>query len=211
MSQYKPPWWLPMSKSVGLVTTIQEETKPGVRTFIVRGEPTTQGLAWLTWGPAAAVVAVLVITVFAITLDVREQSGAMRALFIGLFLIVPAVSWWIVMTVFSRISQRHVDAARSADAKICSIQLHQDEGILRYQTTQPVTKEQVSFRHIQQAKLEAPVGERDSKKVKLTLETHQGPIVLLNEALGTRTQKLDLANIIQEAIDRHKADQADDD
>ena len=58
MTRYQRPWWLIVNRSGGLKTTVQEETHPGERIFVVRGEPLIQGLAWLIWGPVAALVVV---------------------------------------------------------------------------------------------------------------------------------------------------------
>ncbi len=92
INNYKRPWWLIVNKAGGLITTVQEESSPGERIFIIRGEPLVQGLAWLTWGPVAALLAVVILAGLAINFDVKDQSGAMRALFGAAFLILPALA-----------------------------------------------------------------------------------------------------------------------
>jgi Zn-dependent peptidase ImmA (M78 family) len=45
-----------------------------------------------------------------------------------------------------------------------------------------------------------PIGGHDRQALLLTLETERGPIILLNENLGTQNQKMDLAHEIQQAL-----------
>ena len=63
MSNYRRPWWLVVNKPAGLVTTVQEESSPGERIFIIRGEPLVQGLVWLTWGPVGALLVILILII----------------------------------------------------------------------------------------------------------------------------------------------------
>ncbi len=83
MSKYQRPWWLLVNKSAGLITTIQEETGLNERVFIVRGEPMVRGLAWLIWGPAGALLVITILTGLAVGLNVREQGGLTRMLFVA--------------------------------------------------------------------------------------------------------------------------------
>lgn len=203
MSEYRRPWWLPMAKAAGLVTTVQEEAKPGEQTFVIRGEPLVQGLAWLIWGPVAALLTVLSLTWLAITLNIREQAGTMQVLFIGIFLIIPAVAWAGIILMMTHLSKKHVQAVRQAEAQSCTIYLRQHTGELLYQTSNPPTERKVAYNNIQQAKVAYPIGERGGTKTLLTLTTDEGPLILLNENLGTPTQKSDLAQKIQYAIETY--------
>ena len=56
---------------------------------------------------------------------------------------------------------------------------------------------------IQQVKVTPAIGARDRNAMRLTLRADQGVIVLLDEALGTQTQKIDLAREIQDALQRY--------
>ena len=76
MNNYQRPWWLVVNKSAGLATTIQEEAYPGERIFIIRGKPLVQGLAWLTWGPGGALLAVVILAWLAIAFKVNVQPWA---------------------------------------------------------------------------------------------------------------------------------------
>ena len=58
MAQYQRPWWLIVNKTDKLTTIIREEAHLGERIFVIRGEPLVQGLAWLIWGPGAALLVV---------------------------------------------------------------------------------------------------------------------------------------------------------
>jgi hypothetical protein len=203
VSEYRRPWWLLLNKGAGLVTTVQEEAKPGEQSFIIRGEPLVQGLAWLIWGPVAALLTILVLTWLAVTLNIREQSGTMRVFFIGLFLIIPALVWGGVILMMAQLSKKHVQAIRQAEAQSCTIYLRQRAGELLYQTSAPPTEGKVAYQHIQQAKVTYPIGERGGQKTLLTLKTDEGPLILLNENLGTPAQKNDLAQKIQYALETY--------
>ena len=199
MAQYQRPWWLIVNKTDSLTTTIQEEAHPGERTFVIRGEPFVQGLAWLIWGPVAALLVVGMLIWLAISLDIT-QSGAVRALVILALLILPALAWGVVGLVLHLLSQKHLHAERQAGLQECFIRLNQKQAALFYQTTTHPTEEEILYMQIQQVRVAPAIGRQDIKEMRLLLETDDGPIVLLNEKLGTLTQKNDLAQEIEQAV-----------
>jgi len=200
MAQYQRPWWLIVNKTASLTTTVQEEAHPGERTFVIRGEPLVQGLAWLIWGPVAALLAVGMLIWLAIALDIRAQSGAVRALVILALLILPVLAWGGMALVLHLISQKYLQAERQAGLQECFIRLDQKQATLFYQTTAHPTEEKVLYGQIQQVRVAPSIGRQDIKEMRLLLETNEGPIVLLNEKLGTLTQKNDLAQEIEQAV-----------
>jgi hypothetical protein len=200
MNAYRRPWWLVVNKPAGLVTTVQEEFEPGEQIFIIRGEPLVQGLAWLTWGPVGALLAVLILTWLAITLNVKEQPGTIRALFIIAFLGLPALAWAGLALTLNRLSQRYLQAERQAEAEECVIRLNQKQRELLYQTGAFPTEKKVAYEHIRQARVAHPIGERGAKAQRLILETEEETVVLLSETLGTHAQKTDLAHRIQHLV-----------
>ncbi len=198
MSSYQRPWWLIVNKPAGLITTVKEETDSGERVFIIRGESLVQGLIWLTWGPAAALAAIVLLTGVVLAVDVKAQP-ALRGLVIAAFLGLPALAWVVTTLILARLSQRHLQAERQADMRECVIRLKQTEGELIYRTpSQP--EKTVAYQDIQQARVTHPIGGQNSQAVRLTLETTAGPIILLDEGLGTQPQKIDLASEIQQAL-----------
>ncbi len=199
ISNYRRPWWLLVNKPAGLITTVQEESNPGERIFIIRGEPLVQGLAWLTWGPVAALLAVVILAGLAVSFDVRDQSGAMRAFFVAAFLILPALAWGGATVALTRLSARHLQAERQADSQECIIRLNQKRGEFFYQTTAHPQGKKLAYNDIHQARLTYPLGQR-GKAPRLTLDTNEGVAVLLDETLATQAQKSDLANEIQQAL-----------
>lgn len=203
MSNYRRPWWLLVNKSARLITTVHEETKDGERVFIIRGEPLVQGLAWLTWGPVAALIVILILTGLAININVQSQGGGTKFLFVAAFLLFPAVAWAIATIVANRLAAKEVIAEREADAKECLIRLGLSTGEFSYRTGDSGQEKNLSFEQIQQVKVTPAIGARDRNAMRLTLRTEQGAIVLLDEALGTQTQKIDLAREIQDALRRY--------
>jgi phosphate/sulfate permease len=197
---YRRPWWLIVNKSTRLVTHIQQETRPGERSFIIRGEPLVQGLGWLTWGPAGALVMILVLVGLAVALGINEQSWGAKFLFIAAFLVLPSLVWGAIALALTRLSQKYVQAERQAEAQTGLIRLNQHQGELFYQTSAQPRGETLAYRHIRQVKVAHAIGGHDHKALLLTLETEQGPVILLNEALGTPNQKMDLAHEIQQAL-----------
>jgi hypothetical protein len=205
MSSYQRPWWLLVNKPPGLVTTVQEESRPGERTFIIHGEPLVQGLAWLTWGPVSAVLTVLILTVVALAFNVKEQSGIVRGAMVAAFIGLPALVWIGTTLLLSRLSQKHLQAERQADSRKCVIRLCQDEGELRFQPPNDSEEHRLLYGNIQQVKVTRPIGEQVAKNARLTLYTNAGAITLLDETLGTHLQKVDLANEIQQVLQANAA------
>lgn len=194
------PWWLIVNKSAQLITTVREETRPGERIFVICGEPLVQGLGWLTWGPVGALAAMGLLAGLAVALDVSQQSWPVKIGFIVAFLSLPALVWAGVALVIARLSEKYVQAERQAESRQCFIRLHQNWGELSYQLDPQSEEEKLAYQHIRQARVTHPIGERDSRTLQLILETDTGPVILLNESLGTMNQKMDLAQEIQQAL-----------
>ena len=200
MSNYQRPWWLIVNKPVGLATTVKEESRPGERSFIIHGEPLVQGLAWLIWGPAAALVIVLLLAALALGMNVKEQSAAVRGLMLAAFLGLPALVWIATAIILTRLSQKPLQAERQAETQTCTIRLNQNQGELSFQTLAHPEEKKLAYCDIKEAKTTQPIGSQGSNKTCLTLETVTGPLILLDEALGTQAQKIDLAYEIQKAL-----------
>ena len=197
---YRRPWWLLVNKSARLTTTVREENKSGERVFLIRGEPLVQGLGWLTWGPAGALLAILILVGLAMALGISEQGWGLKVVFIVGFVVLPVLVWAGVALIIIRVSARFVQAEREAEAQTCLIRLKQKQGELFYQTSAQPCGETVAYEHIRQAKVTHAIGGRDHQALLLMLETEHGPVILLNESLGTQNQKLDLAHEIQQAL-----------
>lgn len=201
MNSYKRPWWLIVNKPPGLVTTITEETVPSQQQFAVQGRPLIQGLAWLTWGPAGAVLTVAAVTVLTLALNIREQSMLVRGLIIAAFLILPALVWGLITLLLARLSRPHLQAEQAADQQTCTIRLNQDLGQLSVISDERELT--LAYADVKQAKLEPVVGAKNLNAVQLTLDTVNGPIIVLPEALGNQSQKADLVNAIQKALQNY--------
>jgi hypothetical protein len=182
------------------------ETSPHEQRFIIRGEPLVQGLSWLTWGPLAALLVIAVLTGFAIALNVREQSAPVRGLFIVLFLGLPVLAWVSATLMTGQLSKKYLEAERSADAQECLIRLQPEQGEFFYRTGAATQEQRLPYERIRQVKVDSPIGARDGKAVCLVLDTDHGPIILLNEKLGTQNQKVDLAREIQQSLNLYTAE-----
>jgi hypothetical protein len=200
---YRRPWWLLVNKSPHLITTIKAKTRPGERVFAIRGEPLVQGLGWLTWGPVGAVLVILLLAGLAVALGVNQQGWGFKALFIAAFLGLPALAWGGVALAAARLSQKYIQAERQAEARSCLIRLNQKQGELFYQATGQGPGQTLAYGCIRQAKVTHPIGGRDQQTLLLILETADGPVILLDERLGTQTQKMDLAGEIQQALEEY--------
>lgn len=208
MTKYERPWWLFAHKPPGLRTTIQTVFTPDEQRFIIRGEPQIQGLAWLTWGPVAALAIITLLTGFATALDVKEQSPLLRALFIVLFLGLPILTWVSATIVTNYLAKKHLQAERESDAQECLIWLKPKQRALFYQVHGSGQAESLAYADIRQVKVAPPIGAQNRNVSCLMLDTIHGPITLLNEGLGSPSQKLDLAREIQQLLDHHKAAEA---
>jgi hypothetical protein len=201
VSDARRPWWLFVSKSTGLVTTVRTESSLAEQHFIIRGEPLVQGLAWLTWGPVAALLAITVLTGLAIILNIREQSPLLRGLFIILFLGLPVLAWAAATMLTNHLSKGYLEAERAAGARECHIRVRPGETELFFQTSSSPQEERLLYAQIQQVKAAPIIGGRDGNQAtRLMLDTSYGPIVLLDETLGTQAQKADLARELQQLL-----------
>ena len=189
------------------MTTIEDEVKFGEETYIVRGEPVIQGLAWLVWGPVGAVAAVACVAVAAVLFSVQDQSGLVRAVFIALFLLLPAIVWGGLTLLVMQRSKPYLEAVRQNESQTCTIYLNQKQGVLTIKHASPASEQQIAYQDIQQATVTFPVGEQDGNRARLTVQTTNGPFILLNEALGTRLQKQELAQKIQHSLAAYQAAQ----
>ncbi len=200
MNDYKRPWWLMVNKPPGLITTVSEETSPPHRIFTVQGQPLIQGLAWLTWGPAGAVLTVTILAVVALMLNVKEQSMLARGIIIAAFLILPALVWGAVTMAMTRLARPHLQAEQAADRQSCVIRLNQNLGQITIESNAEGRNFSLAYTDVRQARLTPVVGAKNLNASQLTLETVNGPIIVLPEMLGNQAQKADLANIIQTAL-----------
>ena len=124
----------------------------------------------------------------------------MRALFVAAFLILPALAWGGATVALTRLSSRHLQAERQAGSQECIIRLNQKQGKLFYQSTIQPQEKKLAYNDIRQARLTYSIGEQRGKGPRLTLDTNEGTVVLLNETFGTQAQKADLSNEIQQAL-----------
>jgi hypothetical protein len=207
VADYQRPWWLFVNKPGGLITTVRVETPPQEQRFIIRGEPLIQGLAWLTWGPLAALLVITLLTGLAIALDVREQSALVRGLFIILFLGGPVLAWVAATILTNQLAKKYIEKERQAEIQESVIRLLPGQGELFYQTRPSAPEERLAYEYIRQVKVDSAIGGRDGKASCLLLETDDGPIILLNEALGNQNQKLDLAREIQQSLNLYSSNQ----
>ena len=200
MSSYQRPWWLLVNKPAGLVSTVREQSRDGERSFLIHGEPLLQGLVWLTWGPAAAVVVVLLLAGLALALSVKEQSNLSRGLFIIAFLALPALAWGGITLLLNQLARKHLQAEVQADTREMVIGLRPNSGELYLRAGREAKEQRVKFGDIRQVKIVQPIGQRSGQNVCLTIETGPGPITILDETLGSHPQKVDLANEIDRAL-----------
>ena len=207
MSSYQRPWWLIVNKSTKSVTTIRDESTPGRRRFVVKGEPVVQAVTWLTCGPAAALGIIAVLTVIAVAWNVQSQSAVVRALFIGAFLGLPPLFWGITVVLANSMAIKHLEAIRTAESQICTITLNQRDGTLNYQNSRQNQDTVIAYHQIQRVYVTPAIGATDGTQVYLALETDEGALVLLDEALGNHNQKADLSLAIETAIKKYQRKQ----
>lgn len=207
MNDYRRPWWLIVNQSARLVTTVQDESMPGQRTFVITGEPIVQAVTWLTCGPAAALGVIAMVTVVAIALNVQAQDALTRAMFIGFFLGLPPLAWGLTVLLANSKSGKHLATIRRAQAQSCTITLNQQDGLFSYRTSQQNREIVIPYSHISRVHVTPAIGASDVTKMNLTLETDDNSLVLLPEALGTHNQKADLAQEIDSAIEKYRKKQ----
>lgn len=203
MNTHQRPWWLFVHKSSVLVTHIEDRSRPGERVFVIRGEPVVKGLAWLTCGPLSALAVIALLTGVAVAVNMRELPGLTRMLFVAALLGLPALVWGLTVFVTSRMSAQHIQAIKDASSKTCVIKLRPKTGEMAVKTVYSDHEDTLSFAEVQRARVAPAIGAKDGKAVVLSLETDDGPLVLLDESLGNHNQKADLAQAIQSALKKY--------
>ncbi|GEM_PF-1847645 len=204
MSDYQRPWWLVVNKPIGLVTTIEKESSHGEQLWKIRGEPLIQSLTWLIWGPMGAMVAVMLLTFLAIVGNMREQPWLIRGLFIMLYFLAPALAWGGTAVMLHFLAKKHLQSERQTERQTCFICLNQTKAELSYQTTTQPKMQSLPYQRIRQAKVTHAIEQQNENAVCLSLESDEGTIILLNEMLGSRTQKIALAEEIATCLDIYR-------
>lgn len=205
MSHHQKPWWLIINTSHHISSTVRDESRPGERIFVVRGEPHVQGLTWLACGPISALIVIGGMVGLAVSYGVREQGILAQIAFIAAFLVLPALAWGVSVVVINKASKKYVQAIKEAGTQECLIRLDQKKGLVSYRLAGASREEQLPYTYIEGVKATPAIGAKSSTAMNLTLQTEDGPIVLLPEALGTQVQKVDLAREIQASLDRFEA------
>ena len=201
------PWWALASRSSKLVTTIQEESGPEQRRFLIQGRPFVQGLSWLIWGPFVALLIITLLTAVAIGSNIKEQGLVVKALFIALFLVLPVVGWVVTSLITHRLAEKYLETERDAGKRECLIGLQPRQGELFYRREAGATEERLRYEDIREAKVAPALGERDGRNICLMLEIEGGRVILLDETLGTATQKADLAREIEASLKDYRSKQ----
>jgi hypothetical protein len=194
-----------INKPQGLVTSIADQSRPGTRIFVVRGEPIVQGLAWLTCGPVAALLVIAALTGLAIAANSQTQTVLVRIWFVAGFLALPALAWGITIIVANRLSATYVAAIKQTETETYTITLRQTEGLFRYESSVSEQPIELRYEQIHRVHVTPAIGAKDIKSVNLTLETADSTLVLLNEKLGSHAQKTDLALEIENSLKKYAA------
>jgi hypothetical protein len=183
-----------------LITTIREESGPDERRFLIQGRPLVQGLSWLTWGPVAALLVITLLTGCAIIFDIREQSLLAKALFIMAFLGLPVLAWAATSLITHRLAESYLEQERAEATQERLIGLRPRQGELFYRFGAGAAEERLPYQEIREVRVAPPLGDRDGRKACLILEIEGGRVILLDETLGTQTQKADLAKEIESSL-----------
>lgn len=163
-----------------------------------------QSLSWLTWGPVAALLVIALLTGGAIAFDIREQSLFARALFIVAFLGLPALAWGGASLITHRLAESYLETEREAASQERLIGLRPRQGELFYRLGDGRPEERLPYQEIREVRVAPPLGERDGRKACLILEIEGGRVILLDETLGTQTQKADLAREIETSVKNYQ-------
>jgi hypothetical protein len=157
------------------------------------------GWNWLIWGPLVALLILTLLTVIAIVTNIKEQGFGVKALFVALFLALPVIGWVVTSLITHRLAEKYLEAERDAGKRECLIGLQPRQGELSYRK-EAGAEERLRYEDIVEARVAPAIGERDGKKVCLMLEIEGGRVILLDETLGTASQKADLAREIEASL-----------
>ena len=169
-----------------------------------------QGLSWLIWGPLVALLIITLLTAVAIVSNIREQGLVVKALFIALFMVLPVLGWVVTSIITHRLADKYLEAERDTGKRDALIGLQPRQGELFYQREAAAAEERLRYEDILEARVAPAIGERDGKKVCLMLEIEGGRVILLDETLGTATQKADLAREIEASLKDYRRQRMND-
>ena len=196
MSSAHRPWWLLVNQPPGLITTLEEQATPAERGWVITGQPLVQGLAWLTCGPVSALLVIAVLVGAAIVMKATEMPAIAKAGFIAAFLALPALAWGVTIVLANKLSAPHLAAIRQAQTRRATIRWDRGLGQLLY-SSDSASEQRLDFSQMRRVYAAPGIGARDVSQVCLVVETDFGPVILLNEALGSPAQKAALAEALE--------------
>ena len=193
MNQYQRPWWAWALRLPALKTTLHEDHRPGYKRFIIEGEPQFKSMAWVTYGPALAVVVVVIMGGLAWALEIRQQSIMIKTLFVCLTILLPMLVWIMGSALMNRLVERALQHEATATKERVELELDLTARTLRLDGTTLIPFDEIAdFKLMSNGGAYYQPHEEIVPLVHLMLDTKQGQKTLLKQELGTVQQKLEL-------------------
>jgi hypothetical protein len=193
LNRYQRPWWVWALRLPALKTTLHEDHRPGHKRFIIEGEPQFKSMAWVTYGPALAVVAVVIMGGLAWALEIRQQSIMIKTLFVCLTIILPMLVWIMASALINSLVERALQQEAAAMKERVQLDLDLTARTLRVDETTSIPFDEIAdFKLMSNGGIYYQPHDEMVPLVYLMMETKQGQKTLLKQGLGTVQQKLEL-------------------
>lgn len=201
MNSTQRPWWVFAMQMPLFDTTLQEDHRPGQRTFTVYGRPVAHSLHWITYGPLCAVIALVAVGAAAWGFDARAQDGPVKLVAACALGGVPALAWLAGGLVFGRAGRAVLDRLAGEQAQRVEITLDLQTRTLRVNHGPPLSWSDIGeFKLVSDAGLYYTPEEPSGSMFNLMVDTAQGQLELLPKELGNVRQKLQLAGRLQALV-----------
>jgi len=192
------PWWLFAMQMPLLDTILREDHKPGQKRFIIEGKPVIKNLSWITYGPIAAVLALLLVGALTWLLGVNDQAKTTKLAFVCLLGVSPLIAWALAGALIGKTAQVYINRQIEANTQRAVIALDLNEKSLQLDETPPTPFADIEgFKLISDSGVYYSPGEDAVTIVNLIMNTKQGQATLLPKELGSLKQKLQLVSQLE--------------
>ncbi len=201
MANKQRPWWLFAMQMPLLDTILREDHQSEQKRFIIEGQPVIKNLSWITYGPIAAVLTLLLVGAATWMLGVNGQAKTTKLAFACLLGLSPLIAWAMAGAAVGKISQVYINRQIKADAQRAVISLGLNEKALQLNESPPISFDDIEgFKLISDSGVYYSPGDGAITIVNLVMNTKQGQITLLPKKLGSLKQKLQLVSQLENVV-----------
>lgn len=200
MKLHLQPWWI-LALQLPLLETHLTERQEGQRNYYCfKGRPQFQSLIWLVYGPSFSLVAIFGLSYLAWQVDIRAQMVALRFVFVGSFILIPAIFWVVSSYLLHKLSQIYLQRYIAENPQEVELLLDSEAQTLQVNQNPPLKLANImALRLASDSGVYYTADSEVTSLVHLVALTAQGEVTLLPKELGYIKQKIYLIRQLEEA------------